>query len=235
MQKQYYEKDASGWSLENKNPVVGNYHNHNKWADYDTYLFKDFETQGLIALDYGTGPGRNIIKFHDRFERIDGVDIGQTNINNARVNLTDADILDSNLYVCDGKTIPTEDGVYDVVFSVICFQHICCHSIRYEILKDAYRVLKPGGHLCFQMGYGGRVKESYVYKYIPRNQLRVCSYYDNIMTAESTNGRHDVTITDENNLKSDLLEIGFKDFQFDIRPTGPGDTHNNWIFVQVEK
>ena len=30
MQKGYYEKDASKWSLENKNPVVGNYHNHNQ-------------------------------------------------------------------------------------------------------------------------------------------------------------------------------------------------------------
>jgi len=235
MQKRYYEKDAEQWSLKNKNPVVGNYHNHNKWVDYDNYLFKDFDTKGLIALDYGTGPGRNIIKFNDRFERIDGVDIGKTNIENARVNLTDANIHDSNLYVCDGKTIPTEDESYDVVFSVICFQHICCHSIRYEILEEAYRVLKNGGKLCFQMGYGGRMDDSRVYKYIPKNQLKVCSYYDNITDAHATNGRYDVTITDENELKTDLEKIGFTNFIFDIRPTGPGDSHKNWIFVQVNK
>lgn len=235
MQRSYYDKDATAWSLKNKNPVVGSYHKHNEWADYDNYLFKDFNTNELVALEYGTGPGRNIIKFNEQFKQIDGVDIGQTNIDNARVNLKDGGITNSDLYVCDGKTIPTEDEKYDVVFSVICFQHICCHSIRYKILEESYRVLKSGGHLCFQMGYGGRADESRVYKYIPKDQLKVCSYYDNITDAYATNGRYDISITNEEELKSDLLKIGFKDFKFDIRPTGPGDSHKNWIFVQVTK
>jgi hypothetical protein len=34
----------------------------------------------------------------------------------------------------------------------------------------------------------------------------------------------------------DLTEnLGFKNYKSDIRPTGPGDSHTNWIFVQVEK
>lgn len=235
MQRSYYDKDAKKWSLTNKNPAVGSYHQHNAWADYDTYLFKNFDTAGMIALDYGTGPGRNIIKFKNRFAQIDGVDICQLNLNNAKLNLEESGITNSKLFLCDGQTIPTPSESYDVVFSVICFQHICCHSIRYNILKEAYRVLKPGGKLCFQMGYGGRQDESYVYKYIPKNKLKICSYYDNVTNAIATNGLHDVTITNENHLKSDLEKIGFKDFLFDIRPVGPGDSHKNWIFVQVTK
>ena len=85
MQFDHYEKAANKWSLENRNPVVGGYHKHDNWEDYDEYLFKRFNTEDLIALDYGTGPGRNIIKFNDRFKRIDGVDIGKKNIENAKI------------------------------------------------------------------------------------------------------------------------------------------------------
>ena len=69
MQKNHYENEASRWTLENKNPVVGGYHKHNNWSDYDEYLFKNIgDTSNSIAIDYGTGPGRNIIKFHQKFK-----------------------------------------------------------------------------------------------------------------------------------------------------------------------
>ena len=82
MQFKHYEGEANRWSLENRNPVVGGYDKHNNWSDYDEFLFKNFDTKNLVALDYGTGPGRNIIKFNHRFKRIDGVDIGKKNIEN---------------------------------------------------------------------------------------------------------------------------------------------------------
>ena len=241
MQRRFYEDCASHWSLDHPNPVVGSYEAHNAWADYDTYLFKGFETRGLVALEYGAGPGRNIIRFWDRFWRIDGVDIAKRNIQKARINLENAGIRDSRLYVCDGKSIPVEDAVYDVVFSVICMQHICCHSIRYKILQDIYRVLKPGGRLCFQMGYGGRIKsdpaknKNTPYRWIPAHKFKTVAYFDNATHAKETNGLHDVTIQNPAEPEADLLEIGFKDFGFDLRPTGPGDTHNQWIFMQAMK
>tara|TARA_R110002096_G_scaffold371922_1_gene565397 strand:+ start:225 stop:461 length:237 start_codon:yes stop_codon:yes gene_type:complete len=78
------------------------------------------------------------------------------------------------------------------------------------------------------MGYGGKEKHE-------RGEAVLSSYYDNSYDAIETNGGHDVSITDENELKNDLSNIGFCDFRFDIRPTGPGDTHRNWIFVRVTK
>lgn len=238
MQRAHYAKEAARWSLTNKNPVVGGYDKHNKWADYDTYLFKDFDTTGLIALDYGTGPGRNIIKFWNRFQRIDGVDIGEKNIENAHLNLKEAGITGSNLYVCDGKTIPTEDSIYDVVFSVICFQHIAVHSVRYSIMQEAYRVLKTGGKFCFQMGYGGRDTSSsnyQTYTQAENNKLFTSGYYDNPTDAHTTNGFYDTSVTDPSQLQNDLYSIGFTDYKFDLRPTGPGDSHKQWIFAQVTK
>jgi ubiquinone/menaquinone biosynthesis C-methylase UbiE len=236
MQFNHYENAASKWSLKNKNPVVGGYDKHNLWEDYDTFLFKNFITNDLVALDYGTGPGRNIIKFNNRFKRIDGVDIGKTNIENAKINLKSAGIEDSNLYVCDGKTTPVDDESYDVWFSVICLQHIVSYDIRYSILEDAYRVLKPGGHICFQMGYGGRDMTSSNYMtYIRNNIIITAGYYDNDFSAKTTNGFHDVSVTNEKQVIGDLEKIGFKDILTDLRPTGPGCSHKQWIYVQGTK
>lgn len=225
MQKRQYEREASMWSIDNRDPVVGSYDKHNMWTDYDQYLFKDFDTSNLIALEYGCGPGRNIVKFNDRFSRIDGVDIAEMNINKARENLSHNFINDSNLYVCDGQSIPVDDNTYDVVFSVICLQHICCYDIRFNIMKDIKRVLKPGGYFSFQMGYGSKWDSGATSK-----------YYENIFDATATNSGYDVSIENEDVVKTDLLDnLGFTNYKADLRPTGPGDTHRNWIWIQVQK
>jgi len=225
MQNSYYDEYASQWSLDFRDPVVGSYDAHNNWSDYDTFLFKDFDTKGLVALEYGCGPGRNLIKFSNRFERIDGVDISDINIDKAKINLEHNGISGSNLYVTSGDNLSMiEDNAYDVVFAVICFQHICSHEIRFSILKDIYRVLKPGGKLCFQMGYGGK------------EGIPTAGYFDDVFDAASTNGHADVSITDESDIQKDLTEkIGYINYKSDIRETGPGDNHRNWIWIQVEK
>ena len=225
MQNSYYDEYASKWSLDSRDPVVGSYDAHNNWSDYDNFLFKDFDTNGLIALEYGCGPGRNLVKFSDRFARVDGIDISDVNIKKARLNVKANNIAEPNLYVTSGDNLSAiADESYDVVFAVICFQHICVHEIRFNILKDIFRVLKPGGKLSFQMGHGGK------------DGIPTAGYYDNNYDAGSTNGHSDVSIIDEQDIRDDLVnKIGFTNYKSDIRDTGPGDNHKNWIWVQVEK
>jgi hypothetical protein len=61
------------------------------------------------------------------------------------------------------------------------------------------------------------------------------SYYENRYDIDGTNGHCDVNVLQEIDIKTDLENIGFKNYKSDIRPTGPGDSHPNWIWVQVEK
>lgn len=222
MQRLYYENEASGWSLKNKDPVVGSYHKHNTFSDYETMLFPIIDTKNMVAMEYGCGPARNIIRFYDKFKQIDGVDISEINIKNAKINIEDANLIPHNLYVNNGCDIPINDETYDLVFSTICLQHICVYEIRFKIMEEIYRVLKKDGYFCFQMGYGSPKENS-------------VDYYENNYGAKSTNGGNDVSVGDYNFLKQDLEKIGFKDFSHTISVTGPGDGHGNWIWVQVKK
>jgi SAM-dependent methyltransferase len=222
MQRTQYQADASQWSLENKNPVVGWYDQHEASPLYDEVLFREIDTRGMVALDYGCGPGRCLVRFHDRFDVIDGVDISETNLENARLNLEDAGVAYAGrLLLTPGDSLSdVVDDTYDLVYSVICFQHIAVHEIRFRIWSEIFRVLKPGGWFCFQMGYGSRPDS--------------VGYYDNEYDAPGTNGWCDVRVEDIRHVEEDLGRIGFQ--YRGSRMTEPiQDLHEMWTWVQARK
>jgi SAM-dependent methyltransferase len=222
MQREVYDADASLWTLENRNPVVGSYDEHNLFEDYDTYLFKGIDTSAMHALEYGCGPGRNMIRFAKRFNKIDGVDISSVNRQKALLNLKAHGIDMPDYYVTSGDCVPTSGEKYDMVFSVICLQHICSHHIRKTIMNEIWRVLKRGGHFCAQMGFGGSAR-------------RFANYHEDVFDADGTNGSYDVSIIEEDDLINDLAGIGFTNYSSDIARTGPGDCHRNWIWFRAQK
>ena len=224
MQSRYYEAKGGEWSLTNKDPVVGSYDKHNAYEPYDHWLFPTDDYSDKVALEYGCGPARNLIRFHDRFKQIDGVDIGVANIEKAKVNLDHNGISGNRLMVCDGKSIPCDDESYDVVFSVICLQHIAVFEIRDAIIKDIHRVLKPGGIFCFQMGYGGKP-----------NGRPTAKYYDNVYTATRTNGGFDVSVDNDTVLNGHLEACGFGPNYMRVAEVGPGDDHANWVWAHAYK
>lgn len=222
MQKYFYEEEASRWSTSNPDPVVGSYHQHNNFDDYNKYLFPKIDTSNMVALEYGCGPGRNLIRFNKNFKRIDGVDIAEMNLIKAKTNLQINGIEGNNLLLTTGDSVPANDKTYDVVFSVICLQHICVYDIRFKIMTDIHRVLKDEGYFCFQMGYGpGRVGS--------------VAYHENFYGATTTNGSADTRVDDVKYLTDDLEKIGFKTVNYTIAKVGPGDGHSNWIWVQAKK
>jgi ubiquinone/menaquinone biosynthesis C-methylase UbiE len=225
MQKDQYEATAASWTVTDRDHVVGGFDFHNNWKDYDDFLFKGIDTIGKVALDFGCGPGRNIVKYAGWFSTIDGVDISNANLTNAAIWCKENKLsMTPNLFLNNGIDLSciTTDNHYDVVFSTIVLQHICVHETRFSFLKEFYRVLKPGGSICIQMGFG------------PKHPRSV-DYYDNFYDAEQTNSGMDTRIESPDQLNGDLEKIGFTNFQYDIRPVGPGDHHNNWIFFRATK
>lgn len=230
MQKNSYEYLGQQWTLDNRDPVVGGYDMHNSFEDYDLYLFPNIDFTDKIALEYGCGPGRNLIRFNDRFKQIDGVDIAESNIDKSQINLAANNIVPGNLMVCDGKSIPQDDNHYDVVFSTICLQHICVYTIRNAIIKDIHRVLKPNGYFCFQMGYGGKDH----HHYDKDQRTGWVPYFWDYTSATGTNGLLDVSIINLDGFIADITNLGFYEITYKLTDPRPLDTHLNWIWVQCK-
>lgn len=225
MQHRFYNQDAAGWTVNNRDAVVGTFDAHNSWGQY-SHLFSGMDDlKGKRVLDFGCGPGRNLVKYAKTFGRIDGVDISEVNLEKARVWIEHNGLAaaDFSMYQCNGmdlSDIPSD--TYDIVMSTICMQHICVYDIRYGLLKEFLRVLKPGGCITIQMGYGGKRPGS-------------VDYYANNVTAGTTNGHCDNRVEDPAQLRGDVEKIGYVNFSHVIADCGPGDLHDNWIYFRAFK
>lgn len=208
-----------------KDDVVGSFDAHNRWKDYE-YLFIDIDNLSeKKCLDFGCGPGRNLVKYHSLFQQMDGVDLCQANLDMAKQywQETGLDANNLHLYKSNGFDIQNvPDNTYDVVMSTICFQHICVYDIRLNLLKEFHRVLKSGGSLSIQMGFGS-----------PSNMT--VDYYENNYGATGTNRLCDTRVDNINQIESDLQSIGYNSFKSYITQVGPGDFHPNWIFFNAKK
>ena len=234
MQRECYDYLASGWSVHKRDPVVGCFDEHETWEDY-SYLFDgmfDFHDNAdylqkaseLVILDFGCGPARNLVRYGKYFKRIDGVDISTDVIQKARDWLTDRDAWNHNrLFVCSGQDLEEiESDHYDAVMSTITLQHICVYSIRFRLFEEFFRVIKKGGWLTAQMGFGAGKKGSVPYK-------------TDYCEAIATNGGYDTRVEDPNDLRLDLESVGFSEFKYFVRPAGPCDSHPSWIFFRARK
>ncbi|MEU6994114.1 methyltransferase domain-containing protein [Streptomyces sp. NPDC046465] len=103
---------------------------------------------GTSVLDLGSGFGGAARRLADRFGcRVVALNISE--VQNARHRELNARRgLDDRIEVVSGsfQDIPAPDASFEVVWS----QEALCHSgDRAGVLREAHRVLKPGGHLVF--------------------------------------------------------------------------------------
>ena len=222
MQRAFYEDHAarSKYSKDEiVDNIVGSFTEHNIWPDYDRFLMKYVDGSFLdkLALDFACGPGRSIAKYSHLFRRLDGADIAQGNLDNAAAYLTSFGLSVPNLYVTSGIDLGgVPDNTYDLIFSTIAMQHICVHETRFSILRHMYRALRPRGRISIQMGFG-----------VSPNKA---GYFENRYDAPGTNSACDTMIENPDYVEDDLRKIGFREFEYWVRPVGPGDSHPYWIF-----
>ena len=144
--KDFFEKTHDAMTKEN--------HKKHSYEDYYRACFLDIivdneaHFRDTKALDFGCGCGRNIKNLLDLnvFSQVDGCDISKKNVEYSKKYIESEYPGKSNTWETDGYTLkPSSDNEYSFIMSHIVFQHIANWHIRFSILADVYRTLKPGG------------------------------------------------------------------------------------------
>lgn len=229
MQQEWYDHLAT---LDTNRNVNGN-----PLQIYDEYylqrLWKHIPNlQEKDVLDFGCGPGRNLIYYTGKVKSIDGVDIASRNLITAAewIKNNNFDITKYRLYKNDGVSLnPIKNEMYDVVMSTICLQHISVYSIRKNLLSEFYRVLRPNGYVTLQFLYS-------------TDKPNTVEYFDDTWDADGTNGARDCVVKDVNNVIKDLEDVGFTNINYFIDqaftsdglpPTSVDD--KEWLFITGQK
>jgi SAM-dependent methyltransferase len=104
---------------------------------------------GARALDFGCGLGRLTQALASHFDRVDGVDISEGMLAQARARNPFGDRLAFHLNGRDDLTL-FADGTFDLVYSNITLQHMEPRfSARY--IREFFRIARPGGVVVFQL------------------------------------------------------------------------------------
>ncbi|HUN70352.1 MAG TPA: class I SAM-dependent methyltransferase, partial [Burkholderiales bacterium] len=102
------------------------------------------------ALEIGCGPGRLMRPMARHFREIHGVDVSDEMIRLARERLRD--VPNAHPRVTAGSDLAMfPDARFDFVYSYAVFQHIPSREVVFRYLREAWRVLKPGGVLRCQL------------------------------------------------------------------------------------
>ena len=102
---------------------------------------------GLAVLDYGCGPGHDLVGFghYSRPKRLVGVDISPSSLAEAEERL--------KLHNVQAELVRVDHGVYDLPFDAASFDYIHCSGVLMcieepaRLLRELARLLTPGGEL----------------------------------------------------------------------------------------
>jgi SAM-dependent methyltransferase len=157
---------------------------------------------GLRALDVGCGAGRTMEALVHAGIRVDGVDLSEAVLAQARTNPA---LGGCTFFVGRGNDCgDAPDGAYDLVYSYLCFRYIPSRTVRRELLRAMARALRPGGLLLVQLA----LHRTHTMDAIPAPHVAwSADHFD----ASEPNGKHDLWPT------PDALPLVLADFSEVLR------------------
>jgi 2-polyprenyl-3-methyl-5-hydroxy-6-metoxy-1,4-benzoquinol methylase len=110
----------------------------------DISLFTVGDVQGKDILDIGCGSGMYAMTFSKMGAKsVSGIDLSERLVDLGMAFMKKHNV-SANLIVADCTNLPFADGSFDLIFSGDVFEHITPEQ-KSLCIKEAYRVLKPGG------------------------------------------------------------------------------------------
>ncbi len=113
------------------------------------------------VLEIGCGVGRMTRRLAELAGHVIATDVSEEMLAGARRNLADRPNVELVRVPGDGR-LPGEDASVDLVFSYITLQHVPTAEAQLRYLREAIRVLRPGGHAAIQLrspGFATRAQE----------------------------------------------------------------------------
>jgi ubiquinone/menaquinone biosynthesis C-methylase UbiE len=113
-------------------------------------VVKTNRNKAINILDIGCGVGRLAIPIAEKYPNsmVMGIDIS---IGMLRISIERAGtaLVNFGTELCNGRTIPYPDAIFDAAYSVLTFQHVPTVAKRIYVNETA-RVLRKGGVFRFQ-------------------------------------------------------------------------------------
>ena len=103
---------------------------------------------GRTVLEIGCGIGTDLVRFARGGARTVGVDLSDTAVGLARQNFLVHGLEPRRLLVADGARLPFSSASVDVVYAHGLLQYA---AAPLEIVREAHRVLRPGGEAIFMV------------------------------------------------------------------------------------
>lgn len=101
-----------------------------------------YDKKDLKILDFGCGAGRQAARLAEKGHSVTGIDISSELLKIAESRNVDSSV---KFILFDGKHIPIKDDSKDIVITTEVLMYILDNSHLAFVLREFFRVLKPGG------------------------------------------------------------------------------------------
>ena len=138
----YYAKYLSEKTRQDYNLIAEHFSSTRQFLWEDLKPLSQYTQKGERILDLGCGNGRLRELFKDKEVEYTGIDNSEKLVGKAKIRYPEADFRSG-----DALRLPFPRDYFDKVFCIAVLHHVPSGEFRLEFLKEAKRVLRPGGKL----------------------------------------------------------------------------------------